>query len=362
MKIAVFHNFLDNIGGAEIVTLILARELNADIYTTNIDQDKIRRMGFSAERIYSIGKIPRNAPFRQQAALWKFRKLNLSGQYDFFIIAGDWAMSSAVNNRPNLWFVHSPIREIWDLYKFTRNNMQWNLRPIFDLWVILNRHLNKKYLRHVDTVVCNSYNTQQRLKKYLHRDAEILYPPTETIKYSSGDDRNYWLAVNRLISHKRVDLQINTFRQLPNERLIIVGSYEQARHFQAYVRYIQSIKPDNVEIRSWITFHELAELYAHCKGFITTASDEDFGMTPVEAMASGKPVIAPNEGGYRETILHGKTGLLINDINEKKLTDAIHQINNALQENPLAYKDACLKRAADFDTKIFINKILKKIL
>ena len=77
MKIAIFHNFMDNIGGAEYVDLILARELKADIYTTNINKEKIRKMGFSTDNIFSIGKIPINAPFRQEMAYWKFRRLNL---------------------------------------------------------------------------------------------------------------------------------------------------------------------------------------------------------------------------------------------------------------------------------------------
>ena len=112
MKIAIFHNYMDNIGGAEKVTLTLAKELNADIFTTNINKKKIKKMGFHNLNIKSIGKIPINAPFRQQAALYKFRKLNLKNKYDFYIISGDWAMAGAVNNRPNLWYVHSPIREI----------------------------------------------------------------------------------------------------------------------------------------------------------------------------------------------------------------------------------------------------------
>ena len=133
MKIAIFHNFMDNIGGAERVGLTLARELKADFYSTNIDREKIKKMGFSNINFISIGKIPINAPFRQQAALRKFRKLNLGNKYDFYIIDGDWAMSGAVINKPNLWYVHSPIREIWDSYRYVRNNLvPFPLRPIFD--------------------------------------------------------------------------------------------------------------------------------------------------------------------------------------------------------------------------------------
>ena len=166
MKIAIFHNFMDNIGGAEIVGLILARELKADIYTTNIDKEKISKMGFPdiLPKIKSIGKVPINAPYRQQLALFKFKRLNLSKKYDFFIIDGDWAMSGSVNNKPNIWYVHSPIREIWDLYEYTRNKIipgkiLGNInKKIFDMWVKINRYLNKKYSKHVTRFICNSKN------------------------------------------------------------------------------------------------------------------------------------------------------------------------------------------------------------
>jgi len=358
MKIAVFHNYMDNIGGAERVGLTLARELNADIYTTNIDREKIHKMGFSDINITSIGKIPVNAPFRQQLALYKFRKLHLKDKYDFYIIDGDWAMSGAVNNKPNLWYVHSPIREIWDLYTYTRkNNVPWFAKPVFDAWVFYNRYLNKRYLKHANKVICNSENTRKRIKKYLKRDAVVIHPPIETSKFHYKKNGDYWLSVSRLITHKRVDMQLKAFEKLPEEKLVIVGSYEQSRHFKAYANYIKKIKPKNVEILSWVDNKTLINLYANCKGFITTSKDEDFGMTPVEAMASGKPVIAPNEGGYKETVVDGITGKLINNITVDKVVQAIKDIG----KNPKKYKNVCLKQAKKFDTSIFIKKIKEEI-
>lgn len=357
-KIAIFHNFMDNIGGAEIVCLILARELKADIYTTNINKDRIEKMGFSDIKLKSIGSVPLNAPFRHQLALWKFRRLNLGNRYDFYIIGGDWAVSGAVNNRPNLWYVHSPIREIWDLYEYVRENLvPWFARPFFDLWVNYNRYLNREYIKCVDKLVCNSRNTQRRVKKYLNRDAAVINPPTETSKFYYNKTGDYWLSVSRLIIHKRMDMQIKAFSKLPNERLIIVGSYEQSRHFQAYANYMKKIKSENVKILSWVDNNKLIDLYANCKGFITTAKDEDFGMTPVEAMASGKPVIASNEGGYKETVIDGVTGKLIDNINVDKLVEAVKEIG----KNSQNYKDVCLKQAEKFDTKIFIEKIKRQI-
>lgn len=354
MKIAIFHNYMDNIGGAEIVGLTLARELKADFYSTNFDEDKITKMGFTDVTLKSIGKIPINAPLRQQMALWRFRMLNLKKKYDFYIIDGDWAMSGAVNNKPNLWYVMSPIREIWDSYEFTRQQVvPWFLRPVFDCWVWYNRYLNRRYVKHVTNIVAISENTRQRIKKYLKRDAVMIYPPVNTAKFYYRPHKNYWLSVNRLFSHKRIDLQMKAFRELPNERLILVGSYEESRHFKRYANYIKKIKPDNVEIVSWIDFNMLTKLYANCKGFITTAIDEDFGLTPIEAMASGKPVIAPNEGGYKETIIDGVTGKLIDNITVKKLIRAIREVG----VNSENYKDSCQKQAKKFDTKVFIQKI-----
>lgn len=360
MKIAVFHNFLDNIGGAEIVSLILARDLNADIYTTNIDEEKIKKMGFEniLPRIFSIGKVPVNAPFRQQIALLRFRLLKLKNKYDFFIIGGDWAMSGAVNNKPNLWYVHSPIREIWDLHEYTRKNtVPYYLRWFFDIWVSINRHLNRKYLKSIQKIVCNSENTKNRVKKYLGKDAKVIFPPIETKKFHFEKNGDFWLSVNRLITHKRIDLQLKTFAKLPNEKLIIVGSYEKSRHFEKYAEYCKAIKTENVNIKSWVSEAEKIDLYANCKGFITTSKDEDFGINVIESMASGKPVIAPAEGGYIETVKQNTTGLLIENINEYKLTEAIKFIS----KNPEQYKNACIEQAQKFDSVCFIQEIKKEI-
>ena len=361
-KIAIFHNFMDNIGGAEIVTLTLAKELNAVIYTTNIDKEKINKMGFSDLKLISLGKIPINAPFRHQLALHKFKKLNLKDQYDFYIISGDWAISGATNNKPNLWYAHGPLNELYEFRTYVREKMMnFYKRPIFDLWVLVNRFLIQKYLKRAQILVCNSKNTQNRIKKYLKRNATVINPPINTLDYKFKKHKNYWLSVNRLLDHKRVAMQLKAFQKLPNENLIIVGSYEKSRHFLSYANYCKKIKPKNVKILSWVDYKELLKLYSECKGFITTSRNEDFGMTPIEAMASGKPVIAPNEGGYKESIINNKTGILIKNINSDKLIQAIKDINKQLKSNPNKYKKPCQTQSKKFDTKEFIKKIKQQI-
>lgn len=358
MRIAVLHNFMDNIGGAEIVCLTLAKELDADIYSTNIDPVKIAKMGFSGLRLHSIGRVPLDTPFRQQIALARFRKLDLKDKYDFYIIGGDWAVSAAVKNKPNLWYVHSPIREIWDLYEHIRDNIvPWSRRWAYDAWVRVNRRLNAGYVDAVDILVCNSCNTRNRIKRYLQKEAQVVHPPIDNGRFFYRRSGDFWLSVNRLFWHKRVDMQLAAFRRLPDQRLIVVGSYEQAKHFRRHARYIDRIKPENVEIISWVESDTLTRLYADCKGLITTSLDEDFGMSAVEAMASGKPVIAPNEGGYKETLVDGLTGRLIDDIDADKLVSAIREVD----QDPQKYKTACQQAARKLDTSIFIAAIRRII-
>lgn len=358
LKIAIFVNFLDNIGGAENLSLILASELCADIYTTNFDHDKINRMGFTDINIFSIGKVPRNAPFRQQLTLTRFRKLNLKKKYDLYLITGDWAISGAVNNKPNIEYFHSPANEIWEFKPFVRSLLEPWKQPLFDIWVLYNRYLYKQYFRHVENRIANSENTRRRIKKYLDNTAVVVHPPVETHKYRYNKNGDFWLSVNRLTPHKRIDLQLRAFSKLPEEKLIIVGSYEKgAKHFEVQKNHLEKLKPENVVLKTWVTQQELIELYANCKGFITTAQNEDFGMTPLEAMASGKPVIACNEGGYKETIISGKTGILIENITSDALAEAICR----LKDSVAVYKEACIDRAREFDTVFFINKI-KKIM
>ena len=221
MKIAIFHNFLDNIGGAEKATLILARELNADIYTTIVDEEKIKKIGIKAS-IKTIGWIPKNPPLRQQITEMRFNALRLKEKYDFYIISGDWALSAARHHKPNLWIVYSPTRELWDLYEHSREKyVRWYCRYLFDVWVIWHRRLMIKNIKHVTHIISTSKNVQKRVLKYLNKKSDIIYPPVDTREFYNKPPQDYWLSVNRLIPHKRVEVQIKAFAELPEERLII---------------------------------------------------------------------------------------------------------------------------------------------
>lgn len=364
MKIAILHSYMDNIGGSEIVALTLARELKADIYTTNINKQRIIEMGFSdlIDRIHSIGKVPIQAPFRHQTALFRFRRLNLKNKYSLFIISGDWAMSGAVNNYPNIWYVHSPLHEIWAFTDKIKTIIPKWQHPIYTIWLHINRLLTRSYATHITGWVCNSTNTKERVKKYYNRDAQIINPPTYTNEYTSRPAKNFWLSVNRLNANKRIEIQLKAFSKMPHEKLVIVGSYEKgAKQFETYKTHLESIQPSNVEFRHWVKKEDLIQLYAECKGHIITSEREDFGMTAIEAMASGKIVIAPNEGGYTETISNGKSGILIHDINEDKLKNTIIDLANTTSVQFKKFEEEALKHAKKYDVSVFMQKIRQKI-
>ncbi len=371
MRVAIFHSFMDNIGGAEIVTLTLARALGADVYTTNVSEGHIRNMGFGdvLPRVKSIGRVPKKAPFRHQATLWRFRRLSLGKSYDRYVICGDWAMSAAVNHSPNLWYAHSPLNELWEFKDYVRDEIvktRWK-RPLFDLWAHMNRRITLRYAKSVGAWMCNSANTQDRIRRYYRKEAEIAYPPTDTKRFelptaATNEKPGYWLSVNRIMRPKRIEIQMEALSLMPEERLVIVGSYERgAIQFEGYKEELDRICPSNVSIRSWVPQEELVALYAGAKGLLATALDEDFGMSTVEAMAAGKPVVASDKGGYRETVVNGETGLLVKDVDGRRLAAAMREVSDNLARDPGRYDRACRERAGNFDTEKFVEALRSRL-
>ena len=142
---------------------------------------------------------------------------------------------------------------------------------------------------------------------------------------------------------------------MPDEKILIVGGHARGNHAVKYAKNIINGLPQNVNILGEISEQELINLYVRRKGLICTAFDEDFGLTPVEAMASGKPVVAVNEGGFRETVTE-KTGLLINaDLHST--IEAVKFVSN----EPESYRNACLEHAKRFDISIF-SKNIKNVI
>lgn len=249
MKIAIFHVFHDYIGaigGGEKLVLTLARGLGADVITTDVDADSVRKMGFEDVRIISIGGTIKMPPLKQIAASLRFALCDFSKDYDFFILSGNWAHFAAKRHKPNLYYCHMPVRAFYDLYDVFLQRGSFFTSLLFKIWARLHRRVYEYYMTHVCRIVANSIGTQKRIKKYLNRSSKVIYPPIDVSVFRFEKYGDFWLSVNRLYPEKRVELQIEAFRRLPEERLLIVGGYAEADHALPYANSVLNNLPNNV--------------------------------------------------------------------------------------------------------------------
>jgi len=353
MKCAIFHDYFGAIGGGEKVAVAIAKTLNAEIITT--DTESLEKMG-SGIMFRSLGKTLKTPLFKQISAAYLFSSCDFSEDYDLYIFSGNWAHHAAKRHHPNFWYCHTPVRAFYDLYDTFLARQPFLQRQAFTLWASVYRYLDQRSVSHVDKIVTNSKNTLGRIRTFYKRDAPVIYPPVDTSLYSCREYGNYWLSVNRLYPEKRIELQFDAFRSLPDERLIIVGGLATGDHARRYWENLNRNVPTNVELCGEVSDSELLDLYAGCRGFVTTALDEDFGMTPVEAMASGKPVVAVREGGYQESVIDGVTGYLV-PADVSNLVTAIR----AVSRDPERFREACIRRAEFFDIRSFEEQIKNQV-
>lgn len=350
MKLAVFYDFLETIGGGERVALLLARHFDADLITTQFDPELPTRVGYPATRVVSLGPVFRKPPLKQIHASWRFRQSRLDG-YDFHLLLGNWALYAARRHHPNAYYCLTPTRSFFDQRKAMLSRLAPGTRGVARFWTAIHGRAERRAIREVDRIAGISQTVRTRIRHYYGRSAEVIYPPVATSRYRFSELGEAWLSVSRLYPEKRIDLLFDVFRRLPSERLILVGGHAPGDRAERYLRELDL--PGNVTILGPVPEERLLDLYARCRGFVTAAVDEDFGLTPVEAMASGKCVLATDEGGYRETIQHGRTGYLL-PANPESFAEKIRDLD---ESRLLAMRDACIRRAREFDESVFLHKV-----
>jgi glycosyltransferase involved in cell wall biosynthesis len=348
-KVCILHDFFFSAGGGEKLVLTLARGLGADVYTTHIEKDVIKNLGFEDVKIKSIGDVPKNQFLAAEIATLWYSLRHLPEEYDVYILSGNWAHAASLHLHPSIFYCHTPVRYFYDSKERFLSSFPPFMRSFLRTAIRVHAWYDAYTVKHVDAIVANSQNVQNRIQRYYHRASEIVNPPVDTSKYKFEEIGDYWLSVNRITPDKRIELQCEIFRKLEKEHLVVAGKLE--RNARQY--FVSLNPPPNVKFIGEVSESALISLYAHCKGLITTAIDEDFGMTPLEAMASGKTVLAVDEGGYRETVVHGVTGWLL-----PARAEAFVGMIQALHKDDLAArKPACIEQAKKFDVRVFVEKM-----
>ncbi|MFC1710977.1 glycosyltransferase [Patescibacteria group bacterium] len=325
------HDYISEFGGAERVLKALTELFpQAPIYTAFKIKGSTAAKEFSNKKIieskYAFlvkhGKL--YSPLRFLAPkIWQ--SFDLQG-FDVIISSASWYITKGFKvskNALNICYCHTPPRYLYG-YK---TSLEWQRYwPIKLYATIINKYLRQydfTSAQKVDFFLANSKNIQARISKFYRRDSEIVYPPVklEEIKKACKNlkPKDYYLLVSRVVGAKGISLALKTANKL-NIKLKIVGEPAGLRWQE---KDFQKLKNKNIEFIGRVEDKKLWQLYGECKAFLALAEDEDFGITPVEAMAAGRPVIAFNGGGYQETVINGKTGIFFNKPEVASLSQAI---------------------------------------
>lgn len=328
MKLLIAQHNLNERGGAEKVILKIAQKYDATIYTLGYDP-KGTFEGFKDVDIKIFkerGKASKILPQRVANALhYGYSFYNLKIKEDYDVINAHMSPSEWIRNRNErcLWYCHTPPRELYDPTVSNLRKRSLKERILYQSFKQVYTSVEKNIVRDIEEIATNSDNTKQRIKRAFGRDATVINPGIDYKDFRNNGDKKYFLYPSRIAEQKRQEYAIEAFSRFQRAgkykdyKLILAGSMSSRyKDFAEYYEKLKAMKARNVIFRTNPTDTELAEMYSDATAVLFTAINEDYGIVPLEGMASYKPVISVNEGGPKETIVDGKTGFLVNSPKE----------------------------------------------
>ena len=326
MRVAIIHYWLVGMRGGEKVIEALGRMYpEADIFTHVVVPEALSEdLRRHTIRTSFIAKLPRAARmYKSYLPLMPLalEQLDLSG-YDLIISSESGPAKGIIppEGAVHLCYCHSPMRYIWNMYHEYRRSAGPVARAAMPLLTHYLRTWDESSAARVDRFVANSSTVAGRIRRYYRRDAEIVHPPVDVGAFAPvgleelGD---YYLMVGELVRYKRPDIAVRAFNA-SKRRLVVIGGGEMLDELRA-------LAGPTVQILGSQPFAVLRHHYARTLGLIFPG-EEDFGIVPVEAMASGRPVIAYGRGGATETVVDGRTGVFFDEQSEDALIDAVARL------------------------------------
>lgn len=329
MKLVMAQSNLTLMGGGERVLLKIAQRYDAKIYTAEYNKETTFPE-FKELDVEVVGKgaLTKVLPYGRvaQGLNYGLAFHNLKIREDYDVLNPHMAPSHWVSNRNGhvLWYCHTPLRDIWDLYGYRLGLKKPHQRPLYMIGAAMVRKLDVAAVRRIGFILANSSNTKARIEKYYGRkDAMVLGGGIDYRLYSNSGDDKYFLYPSRISPNKRQHLAIEAFsrfRRLAGKAggrysLVLCGPVSKDRLYRDYYAQVaaQARAEGGVEVLSGISDDKLRWLYSRCTAVLYPPMNEDYGLVPLEGMSSEKPVIAFDEGGPRETLEDGKTGFLVKD-------------------------------------------------
>jgi len=355
MKLAIVHDYLNQYGGAERV-LEKLHELfpEAPIYTSIYDA-KVMPSAYRQWEIHTsfMQRLP--GVMRHHQSYLPFYPLAFEGfdlsDYDV-VISNSSAWCKGVLTPPttlHLCYCLTPMRWVWSYPEYVqRERLGKPARMVLPLMMNWLRMWDRVSADGVDQYATISRAVAARVAKYYRRESTVIYPPVDTASFPISEEHDdYFLVVSRLIPYKRIDLVVEAFNRL-GLPLVIIGDGRDRTALQA-------IAKSNIRFLGMIPDAEVRRYYSRCRAFLFPG-EEDFGITPVEAQACGRPVIAYAGGGALDTVVDGVTGKLFHLQTAESLADAVASFGDA------DYDPAAIRRNAErFDTACFKRDLLQWI-
>jgi glycosyltransferase involved in cell wall biosynthesis len=355
LRVALVHDWLTGMRGGEKVLEVLC-ELYPDATLHTLLHNK-GAMSPTIEGMKIQTSFVQNLPFREERYRYflplfprAIESFDFSG-YDLILSSSHCVAKGAkpVGNALHLCYCHTPMRYVWDQYNeyFGKGRAGTVTRSAMSLIAPGLRKWDVESSSRVHFFVANSEHVARRIERYYSRAADVIHAPVDCSQFRiSEGPLMYYLIVSALVPYKRIDLVIDAFNEL-GERLVIVGSGPEERRLKARAA-------SNIEFLGWEKDESLVKFYSGCKALIFPGV-EDFGIVPLEAMASGRPVIAYAAGGALETVVgsgDNPTGVFFHEQSVSALKKALKEFES-MQFDPHAIR----KHAEKFDRKRFKQKL-----
>ena len=359
-KIAIVTDWLTNMGGGELVVLEAHKLFpDAPIYTSVYDADKMTAFANCDVRTtYLQDALPKF--LRYKHVLWPvlrpfaFRKLDLS-DFDIILSITSAEAKQVRKTRPDqvhISYIHTPIRYYWSHYEEFKNEFNFGpltllIRPFIPLFVRWMRKIDLESIPGIDVLIANSSITQERIKQYYNRPSTVVHPPVEIDRFTPPPrtEREGYVLWGRHVPYKRFDLAIEACNNLLRP-LTVIGSGPDTER-------LKSLAGPTINFVGRVSDEELVRIAQHSGGFLFP-NEEDFGISAVEALAAGTPVIGYAKGGVLDIVQDGETGVLFKEQSVESLVAAIERFES------LSFLPATLHRKSKrFAASLFDQKLQK---